>query len=74
MPEKVGSKPLAVRVRLRLRDESITEGTADVQPSVASGGFTDWHYTFDARRPLSISSIFSVTIWIGDQMLEVLPW
>lgn len=74
VPEKQGSEPRPVRIRVRLRDESAIEGVADRQPSVSSGGFVDWRYRFDLKRPLLMPNIFSVTIWVGDQMFEVFPW
>jgi hypothetical protein len=74
IPERQPGEPRLVRIELRLRDESVIEGVAERQPSIASGGFVDWRYRFDAKRPLTIPVIFSVTISVADQTFEVFPW
>ncbi len=63
-----------VKIRIRYRDETAIDGTPQLRPSVSNGGYTDWKYQFDAKRSLTIGSIFSVTIWIGDQVFELFPW
>jgi hypothetical protein len=73
-PEKSSTGPRPISIRLRFRDESAVEGTPERHGSVGGGGYTDWRYRFDARRPLTISSIMSVTISVGDQSFEVFPW
>ena len=73
-PEKSGIEPRPISVRLRFRDESALEGSPERQPSIGRGGYTDWHYRFAAKRSLTISSIFSVRISVGDQTFEVMPW
>jgi hypothetical protein len=74
VPEKSGTEPRAVWIRLRFRDESAVEGRPERQPSVAGGGYVDWRYRFDTKRPVTISGIFSVAIRVGDQSFEVRPW
>ena len=66
--------PKPVIVKLRLRDESVIEGMAEPQPSVGSGGYVDRRYRFDAKRPLTLASIFSVTITLAGESFEVYPW
>ncbi len=66
--------PKPVMVKLRLRDESVIEGMAQPQPSVASGGYVDRRYRFDAKRELTLASIFSVTIILSGESFEVFPW
>jgi hypothetical protein len=73
-PEKSNVEPRPISIRLRFRDESAVEGIPERQGSVAGGGYTDWRYRFDAKRPLTISSIMSVRISVGDQSFEVFPW
>lgn len=63
-----------VHVKVRLRDERVLEGAAERQPSVSSGGWVDWRYRFDTRQPLTMASIFSVTVSIANQTFEVFPW
>ena len=72
--EKTNVQPQPIRISLRFRDESKIEGAPERQPSGGSGGYVDWRYRFDAKRPLAISDIFSVTIWVGDQMFDLYPW
>jgi hypothetical protein len=73
VPEKNGvQRP--VRVRLQFRDDSKMEAVLEREVSTGNGGYMDWRYHFDAKRPIIISEIFSVTIWVGDQMFVVAPW
>ncbi len=74
VPEKNGVDPAPIRVRLKMRDETIIEGVPQRLPSVGSGGWVDWRYRLAANRPLTISDIFSVSISIGDRAFEVCPW
>ena len=66
--------PKPVVVKLRLRDDSVIEGMAQPQPSMASGGYVDMYYRFDAKRRLTLANIFSVTITLAGESYEVYPW
>jgi hypothetical protein len=74
VPEKSDTEPRPIWIRLRFRDESAVEGRPQREPSVGGGGYTDWRYRFDAQRPVTISTIFSVMIRVGDQSFELMPW
>jgi hypothetical protein len=75
VPEKDTVQPRPIRISLRFRDESKIEGAPEQENgAISNGGYTDWRYHLDAKRPLVISDIFSVTIWVGDEMFVVAPW
>lgn len=74
VPEKGNVQPRPIRISLRFRDESKIEGAPERQGSVGNGGYIDWRYRFDGKRRVAISDIFSVTIWVGDQMFDLYPW
>lgn len=74
VPEKIGVEPRPLWIRLRFRNESVIEGAPARQPSVGSGGYVDWQYRFDAKRAVEISQIFAVTLRVGDQSFDVMPW
>src|SRR6186713_1164097 len=71
-PQPVGIPRLPIRMRLRFRDQSQVEGVAvEMLGPGGSGGWVDWRYRFDAQRPVRKADLASVTIWVGDQMFDV---
>ena len=74
VPEKDGVDPKPIRVRLKLRDETVVEGVPQRLPSIGNAGTVDWRYRLAANRSLTISDIFSVSVSIGDRAFEVYPW
>jgi hypothetical protein len=51
------------------------EGQAELVPgAISNGGWVDFHYRFDLRKPTVLEDIHSVTISIGDQTYTAFPY
>ena len=61
-------------MQIHFRDESRIEAAPDLMPSAGNGRYAEWNYRLNARRPMTNADIFSVTVSLGDETFEVMPW
>lgn len=61
-----------VRAKVKMTDDSVTEGALqEVFPQAGNAGSVDVRYRLPLRKGTSIRKVFSVTVWIGDQVYEL---
>ena len=55
-----------------MTDDSVTEGVLqEVFPQAGNAGWVDVRYRLPLKKDTSIQQVFSVTLWIEDQIYEL---